>query len=58
MKTEGSITSHDWKLDEQELASKFSSKTKAIVLNNPNNPVGKVNNQPFFEHSLSYLFTK
>ncbi|XP_045200327.2 kynurenine--oxoglutarate transaminase 3-like isoform X2 [Mercenaria mercenaria] len=41
-KTEGTVTSHDWKLDKEELASKFSSKTKAIVFNNPNNPVGKV----------------
>lgn len=41
-KTEGVITSADWKLDLEELKSKFSSKTKAIVFNNPNNPLGKV----------------
>lgn len=41
-KTEGTVSSHDWKLDRAELESKFSSKTKAIVFNNPNNPVGKV----------------
>lgn len=41
-KTEGSISSGDWKLDPKELESKFSEKTKAIFLNNPNNPLGKV----------------
>jgi len=35
-------TSADWKLDPTELESKFNAKTKAIFLNNPNNPVGKV----------------
>jgi len=34
--------SSDWKLDPDELASKFNSKTKAIFVNNPNNPLGKV----------------
>lgn len=38
----GEISSADWKLDPEELASKFNSKTKLIVLNNPNNPCGKV----------------
>merc|ERR1719411_1479978 len=41
-KTDGVITSADWKLDMEELKSKFSSKTKAIIYNNPNNPLGKV----------------
>ena len=38
------ITLHepDWHFDEQELARTFNSKTKAIVLNTPNNPTGKV----------------
>ncbi|XP_008305547.1 kynurenine--oxoglutarate transaminase 3 isoform X1 [Cynoglossus semilaevis] len=36
------ITSADWKLDPDELSSKFNSKTKAIIINNPNNPLGKV----------------
>ena len=36
------ITSADWKLDMEELRSKFSAKTKAIIYNNPNNPLGKV----------------
>ncbi|XP_049735655.1 kynurenine--oxoglutarate transaminase 3 isoform X2 [Elephas maximus indicus] len=35
-------SSSDWTLDPQELASKFSSKTKAIILNTPHNPIGKV----------------
>ncbi|XP_076789444.1 kynurenine--oxoglutarate transaminase 3 isoform X4 [Arvicanthis niloticus] len=35
-------TSSDWTFDPQELESKFSSKTKAIILNTPHNPIGKV----------------
>jgi len=38
----GEISSADWKLDPQELESKFSSKTKLIILNTPNNPLGKI----------------
>ena len=42
---EGGVqSSASWKLDMDELSSKFSSKTKAIFLNNPNNPSGKVFN--------------
>ncbi|KAF7688717.1 kynurenine--oxoglutarate transaminase 1 isoform X1 [Silurus meridionalis] len=37
-----SLTSADWVLCPEELASKFNSRTKAIVINNPNNPLGKV----------------
>ncbi|KAM7012638.1 kynurenine--oxoglutarate transaminase 3-like [Tautogolabrus adspersus] len=36
------ITSADWFLDPDELSSKFNSKTKAIIINTPNNPIGKV----------------
>jgi aspartate/methionine/tyrosine aminotransferase len=38
------ITLHepDWHFDEQELARAFNTKTKAIVINTPNNPTGKV----------------
>ena len=32
----------DWKFDPQELAAVFGPKTKAIILNTPNNPTGKV----------------
>lgn len=35
-------SSSDWTLDPKELASKFNSKTKAIILNTPHNPIGKV----------------
>ncbi|KAM4628526.1 kynurenine--oxoglutarate transaminase 3-like isoform 1-T1 [Polymixia lowei] len=35
-------TSADWVLDPDELASKFNSKTKAIIINTPNNPIGKI----------------
>jgi aspartate/methionine/tyrosine aminotransferase len=38
------ITLHepDWRFDEKELARTFNHKTKAIVINTPNNPTGKV----------------
>lgn len=38
------ITLHepDWHFDEKELAAAFNNKTKAIILNTPNNPTGKV----------------
>jgi aspartate/methionine/tyrosine aminotransferase len=38
------ITLHepDWHFDEKELSRAFSNKTKAIVINTPNNPTGKV----------------
>ena len=32
----------DWSFDEAELAAAFNNKTKAIILNTPNNPTGKV----------------
>jgi kynurenine--oxoglutarate transaminase/cysteine-S-conjugate beta-lyase/glutamine--phenylpyruvate transaminase len=35
-------TSANWKLDMNEFAGLFNSKTKAIILNSPNNPLGKV----------------
>jgi aspartate/methionine/tyrosine aminotransferase len=37
-----SIEGGEWTFDEQELRSAFSRKTKAIVVNTPNNPTGKV----------------
>ncbi|XP_019856948.1 PREDICTED: kynurenine--oxoglutarate transaminase 3-like [Amphimedon queenslandica] len=36
------LTSSGWALDMDELKSAFSPKTKAIIINNPNNPTGKV----------------
>ncbi|KFO82449.1 Kynurenine--oxoglutarate transaminase 1 [Cuculus canorus] len=36
------MSSADWQLDPDDLASKFNERTKAIVLNSPNNPLGKV----------------
>ncbi|XP_021564562.1 kynurenine--oxoglutarate transaminase 1 [Carlito syrichta] len=35
-------SSSNWKLDPAELASRFTPRTKALVLNTPNNPLGKV----------------
>jgi len=38
------ITLHepDWHFDEKELAQAFNNKTRAIIINTPNNPTGKV----------------
>ncbi|CAB4054956.1 CCBL [Lepeophtheirus salmonis] len=41
-KKDGHITSADWKLNPEELSAAFTPKTKAIIFNNPNNPLGKV----------------
>lgn len=35
-------SSRNWVLDEAELKSKFTDKTKLIILNTPHNPLGKV----------------
>ncbi|XP_045510135.1 kynurenine aminotransferase isoform X2 [Colias croceus] len=40
--TEGEQTSANWVLDEKELASLFTPKTKMLLLNTPHNPLGKV----------------
>lgn len=40
--TDGAVSSADWVLDDDELEGLFNSKTKAIILNTPNNPLGKV----------------
>ena len=39
---ENATSTKDWVLDKEELESKFSDKTRAIVINTPHNPVGKV----------------
>lgn len=41
-KNGNSISSADWVLDFDELAKMFNTKTKMIILNTPNNPLGKV----------------
>ncbi|KAJ8936809.1 hypothetical protein NQ314_012163 [Rhamnusium bicolor] len=44
-------SSADWVLDKDELAGLFNNKTKAIILNTPNNPLGKV----FTEQELIHI---
>nr|XP_061800237.1 kynurenine--oxoglutarate transaminase 1 [Nerophis lumbriciformis] len=39
---DGVLSSGDWVLSADELASKFTPSTKAVVINTPNNPLGKV----------------
>jgi kynurenine---oxoglutarate transaminase / cysteine-S-conjugate beta-lyase / glutamine---phenylpyruvate transaminase len=44
-KTSGAISSADWVLDREEFAALFNEKTKAIIINTPHNPLGKVFDQ-------------
>ncbi len=39
----------DWTFDPDELASAFNNRTKAIIINTPNNPTGKVFTREEFE---------
>ncbi|KAI9312415.1 pyridoxal phosphate-dependent transferase [Dichotomocladium elegans] len=39
---DSTISSHEWRLDINELKAKITKKTKMIVINTPHNPVGKV----------------
>jgi aminotransferase len=41
----------DWSFDPDELRAAFSARTKAIILNTPNNPVGKV----FSREEMSFI---
>jgi len=43
------VSSADWKLDYAELEAAFTPKTKLIIINNPNNPLGKVYSQDELE---------
>ncbi len=47
------ITLHepDWRFDETELTKAFNNKTKAIIINTPNNPSGKV----FSREELAFI---
>lgn len=49
------VTLHapDWSFDREELRRAFSAKTKAIILNTPNNPTGKVFNREEMEYIAS-----
>ena len=46
-----SLRAPDWTFDPDELRAAFSSRTKAIILNTPNNPTGKV----FTRSELTYI---
>jgi aspartate/methionine/tyrosine aminotransferase len=47
----------DWSYDERELAAAFGPRTKAIILNTPNNPTGKVFTRAELEF-ISSLFVR
>src|SRR2546421_4856904 len=44
-----SLRAPDWSFDPDELRRAFSPRTKAIILNSPNNPTGKVFTRPELE---------
>src|SRR5215475_2821432 len=46
-----SLRAPDWSFDPEELRRAFSHRTKAIILNSPNNPTGKV----FTRQELEYI---
>jgi kynurenine--oxoglutarate transaminase/cysteine-S-conjugate beta-lyase/glutamine--phenylpyruvate transaminase len=41
-KSSDSLSSSNWVWDDKELEEAFTDKTKIIVLNTPNNPLGKI----------------
>ena len=49
--------SKDWVLDPGELEAAFSPKTKMIIVNNPNNPLGKVQLTRFGNFKCYYIVT-
>jgi aspartate/methionine/tyrosine aminotransferase len=46
-----SLRAPDWRFDRDELTRAFSNKTKAIIINTPNNPTGKV----FTREELTFI---
>ena len=48
-RADGAHSSADWVLDPAELRAAFGPKTKMIILNTPNNPLGKVFTRPELE---------
>ncbi len=46
-------SSSDWVLDKKELESLFNSRTRLIIVNTPNNPIGKVFTLEELEHIAS-----
>lgn len=40
--SDGAVTGGEWKLDRDELMKVVSPKTKAIIMNSPHNPTGKI----------------
>jgi aspartate/methionine/tyrosine aminotransferase len=60
------VTLHepDWSIDEAELRAAFNQRTRAIVVNTPHNPTGKVFTRPeldlvaeLAQHWDAYVFT-
>ncbi|XP_023757527.1 uncharacterized protein LOC111906019 isoform X2 [Lactuca sativa] len=47
-----------WRLDEVKLSDAFTAKTKALVLNSPHNPTGKVFNMEELQMIAGYCITK
>lgn len=56
--TSSCSSSSTWIWDENELEAAFTAKTKAIVLNTPNNPLGKVYTRQEIEKLASLCIEK
>jgi aminotransferase len=52
-----SLQEPDWRFDPDELESAFNDKTRAIIINTPNNPTGKVFSRDELSH-IARLCTK
>lgn len=48
---DGVLRASDWILEREELESKFSERTKMIIVNTPHNPLGKV----FSKEELQFI---
>ena len=46
-------SSSDWVLDKNELESIFNSRTRLIIVNTPNNPIGKVDFLIFHKQKIN-----
>lgn len=50
LRAPGALGGSDWSFDPDELAAAFSNKTRAIIINTPNNPTGKVFTRDELQH--------
>lgn len=53
---DGKVSGGDWKLDRNELMKVVSPRTKAIILNSPHNPTGKIFSRSEMEYIAESLY--